>query len=77
MASDKTIHGVGSAGVLSGKGLTLPDTTKNVIVQNIHITNINPQHVWGGDALTLQGNDGVWIDHNKFSLVGRQFIVSQ
>lgn len=77
VASDKTILGAGSAGVLSGKGLTLPATTKNVIIQNIHITNINPQHVWGGDALTLQGNDGVWIYHNKFSLVGRQFIVSQ
>lgn len=32
--------------------------------------------VWGGDALDLSGNDGVWIDHCKFSLAGRMFIVS-
>ena len=27
--------------------------------------NLNPQYVWGGDALTLDGADQVWIDHNK------------
>lgn len=68
VASDKIILGGSSAGVLSGKGLSLPDTGTNVIIRNIHNTNINPQHVWGGDALTLQGNDGAWIDHNKFVL---------
>lgn len=30
----------------------------------------------GGDAFELSGNDGVWIDHCKFSLTGRMFIVS-
>ncbi|KAH7418856.1 pectin lyase [Cadophora sp. MPI-SDFR-AT-0126] len=76
VASSKTILGVGSAGIIQGKGLRLPATTTNVIIQNIHITDINPSHVWGGDALQLEGNKGVWIDHNKFSLIGRQFIVS-
>jgi pectate lyase len=47
-----------------------------VIIQNIHITELNPEYVWGGDAITLDGSDMVWIDHNKFSLAGRQFIVS-
>lgn len=32
--------------------------------------------MWGGDALSLDGADNVWIDHNKFSLAGRQFLVS-
>ena len=32
--------------------------------------------MWGGDAITLDDCDGVWIDHNKFSLIGRQMIVS-
>ncbi len=47
-----------------------------MIIQNIHITELNPEYVWGGDAITLDDCDQVWIDHNKFSLVGRQFIVS-
>jgi pectin lyase len=37
----------------------------NIILQNIHITELNPQYVWGGDAITLEGSDMVWIDHVK------------
>ncbi|KEY67113.1 hypothetical protein S7711_09529 [Stachybotrys chartarum IBT 7711] len=74
--SNKSIVGVGSKGVIRGKGLRLRGGTTNVIIQNIHFTELNPQFVWGGDAITLDGSDRVWIDHNKFSLVGRQFIVS-
>jgi len=40
------------------------------------LQDINPQFVWGGDALDLDGSDMIWIDHNKFSLTGRQFLVS-
>ena len=30
--------------------------------------NLNPQYVWGGDAIDLTGdNDGVWVDHCKAS----------
>ncbi|GKT51120.1 putative pectin lyase F-1 [Colletotrichum spaethianum] len=77
VGSNKSILGVGGKGVLNGKGLRIKADAKNVIVQGLEITNLNPGVVWGGDALDLQGgNDGVWIDHCKFSLVGRQFIVS-
>lgn len=74
--SNKSIVGVGTKGIIRGKGLRLRASTSNVIIQNIHFTELNPQFVWGGDALTLDGADRVWIDHNKFSLTGRQFIVS-
>lgn len=77
VASSKTILGVGSAGVIQGKGLHLASGVTNVIIQNVHITDINPGHVWGGDGIQLDGNRGVWIDHCKFSKIGRQFIVSQ
>lgn len=40
------------------------------------LQELNPEYVWGGDAITLDGSDRVWIDHNKFSLIGRQMIVS-
>ncbi|KAF5022681.1 hypothetical protein F66182_5229 [Fusarium sp. NRRL 66182] len=73
--SDKSIIGVGSKGVIKGKGLRIVNGVKNVIVQNIHITNLNPQYVWGGDAITINGADLVWIDHVTTSLIGRQHIV--
>ncbi|KAK1143440.1 hypothetical protein N8T08_006768 [Aspergillus melleus] len=73
--SNKSIVGVGSKGIIQGRGLRL-NGASNVIIQNVHISNINPQHVWGGDALTIQNADKVWVDHCKFSLIGRQMIVS-
>ncbi|GKT44428.1 pectin lyase [Colletotrichum spaethianum] len=75
VASNKSIIGQGSKGVIIGKGLRITGGAKNIIIQNIHITNLNPQYVWGGDAITLDGSDLVWIDHVKTSLIGRQHIV--
>lgn len=76
IGSNKSLVGVGADGVIAGKGLRLRDGCSNVIIQNIHFTDLNPEYVWGGDAITLDGSDMVWIDHNKFSLTGRQMIVS-
>ncbi|KAG3109371.1 hypothetical protein C6341_g27950, partial [Phytophthora cactorum] len=78
VGSNKTLVGEGTKGVLNGKGLMI--TGSNVIVQNIHITNLNPHLVWGGDAITIRGNGntapkGIWIDHVKVSSVGRQMVV--
>lgn len=44
--------------------------------RNVHITELNPQYIWGGDAITLAGTDLVWIDHVKTSLIGRQHLVT-
>lgn len=63
--SDKTIIGSGSSGVIEGKGLRIVSGASNIIIQNIEITNINPHYVWGGDAITLDDTDMVWIDHVK------------
>ncbi|KAF3394535.1 putative pectin lyase E [Penicillium rolfsii] len=68
--SNKTIIGVGSDGVLLGKGLRMVDVS-NIIVQNIKITNLNPQLVWGGDAITLSGTSRIWIDHVTTQYTGR------
>ncbi|KAJ6087784.1 hypothetical protein N7467_006698 [Penicillium canescens] len=75
VASNKSIVGVGSNGVIRGKGLRLTGVS-NVIIQNIHITELNPQFIWGGDAITLDGTNNIWIDHVKVNLVGRQMFVS-
>ncbi|KAB5576277.1 pectate lyase a [Coniochaeta sp. 2T2.1] len=73
--SNKSLIGSGSAGVIKGKGLRIVSGANNIVIQNIHITNLNPKYVWGGDAITLNGADMVWIDHVKTSLIGRQHIV--
>lgn len=73
--SNKSLVGVGGKGIIKGKGLYIAGGAKNVIIQNVHITNLNPQYVWGGDAIALDNTDLVWIDHVTTSLIGRQHIV--
>ncbi|KAH7332842.1 putative pectin lyase D [Rhizoctonia solani] len=73
--SNKTILGKGTSGWIKGKGLMLSGVS-NVIIQNIRISDINPQYVWGGDALYIDNSSKVWVDHNYFKSVGRQFIVT-
>ncbi|KAJ4408966.1 hypothetical protein N0V91_002780 [Didymella pomorum] len=76
VGSNKSIIGVGSKGVIRGKGLRMANGVKNVIIQNIHITDLNPQYIWGGDAITVDGSDLIWVDHVKVSLIGRQMFVA-
>ncbi|RAW25448.1 hypothetical protein PC110_g18137 [Phytophthora cactorum] len=81
VTGNKTIRGIGKSGVIKGKGLTL--NGDNIIVQNVHITELNHHLVWGGDAIYMQGTNGgssamkkIWLDHIKISRVGRQFITT-
>ncbi|CAZ82659.1 unnamed protein product [Tuber melanosporum] len=67
--SNKSIVGKGTAGVIKGIGLRIANGVSNVIIQNVHFTYLNPQYIWGGDAITLAGSD-------MFSLIGRQMIVT-
>lgn len=69
VASDKSIIGEGSNGVIKGKGLSFSNGVSNIILQNVHITELNPKYVWGGDAITLNGCKNVWIDHVKVSFL--------
>ncbi|KAJ6781459.1 hypothetical protein PWT90_05218 [Aphanocladium album] len=75
VTSNKSLVGIGNKGIIKGKGLRMANGVQNVIVQNVHITGLNPQYVWGGDAITLDGTDMIWIDHVTTSLIGRQHIV--
>ncbi|KAH7348169.1 pectin lyase fold/virulence factor [Pyrenochaeta sp. MPI-SDFR-AT-0127] len=77
VGSNKSILGVGGKGVIKGKGLQVKKGASNIIIQGLELTTINPGIVWGGDALDFQGgNSKIWVDHCKFSLVGRMFVVS-
>ena len=49
---DKSIVGVGDAGVMKGKGVRLTNSISNVIIQNVRFTDFNPQYIWGGDAVS-------------------------
>jgi pectin lyase len=77
VGSNKSILGLGGKGVLKGKGLSIKKDASNVIIQGLEFITINPGIVWGGDALDMQGgNTKIWVDHCKFSLTGRMFVVS-
>jgi pectin lyase len=45
VGSNKSIIGVGSKGVIRGKGLRMANGVKNVIIQNIHITEVFQTHL--------------------------------
>jgi pectin lyase len=76
VGSNTTIIGLGSSATVKGKGFDLTGGVSNIIIRNLTITNLNPKVVWGGDAVTIRGASKVWIDHNRISLIGRQFLVS-
>ncbi|CUA66868.1 hypothetical protein RSOLAG22IIIB_00317 [Rhizoctonia solani] len=75
VGSNKTLLGKGSAGGIKGKGLRIAGGN-NIIIQNIRIYELNPQFVWGGDAITIDGGSNIWIDHNYIQNIGRQMIVT-
>ncbi|KAL4790498.1 putative pectin lyase D [Aspergillus venezuelensis] len=75
VTSNKSLIGQGSKGAIKGKGIRIVNGASNVIVQNIAITDINPAYVWGGDAITLNDVDMVWIDHVTTARIARQHIV--
>ncbi|KAI1431177.1 polysaccharide lyase family 1 protein [Xylaria sp. CBS 124048] len=68
--SNKSLVGQDGA-TLIGKGLRFQGAS-NIIIQNIKITNLNPQYVWGGDALSFSDSRDIWIDHVTTSSLGRQ-----
>ncbi|KAI9651254.1 hypothetical protein NHQ30_001292 [Ciborinia camelliae] len=75
VGSNKSLIGQGSAGIIQGKGLRIVSGASNVIIQNIKIEEINPKYVWGGDAITINDADMVWIDRVTTYHIARQHIV--
>ncbi|MEE4573792.1 pectate lyase [Pseudomonas alliivorans] len=76
IGSNKTLQGSGKQAGIQGMGLFMGGGVHNIIVRNLTLSDINAQVVWGGDALTMDGADGVWINHNTFARIGRQMIVT-
>jgi pectin lyase len=65
IGSNKSLIGQGSKGVIKGKGVRIVSNAKNIIIQNVRFTDINPEYVWGGDAITMDGGKfAFWLaDH--------------
>ena len=72
VGSNKTLIGLGPHAGIQGMGLFIGGGVHNVIVRNLTLSDINPQVVWGGDALTIDNAEGVWIDHNTFARIGAE-----
>jgi pectin lyase len=53
IGSHKTIRGVGSKGIIRGRGLAM-FKVQNIILQNLWITDLNPELVFGGDGIDLR-----------------------
>lgn len=66
VGSNKSLVGKNSA-TIKGKGIRM-NSVSNIIIQNVAFTDINPKYVWGGDAITLDDTDMVWIDHVTVSV---------
>jgi pectin lyase len=75
VGSNKTLIGVGANAGLKGKGVKLQGGVSNIVIRNLSFTDINEGMVWGGDGLTIIDATKVWVDHNRFARIGRQFIV--
>nr|DAC85250.1 TPA_exp: pectin lyase [Monilinia laxa] len=73
IGSNKSIVGVGITGKIKGRGFYISNS-KNIIIQNVEFLELNPKYIWGGDAISVDGSDLLWIDHVKISRIGRQHI---
>jgi pectate lyase len=61
VASDKTIIGVGTSGIITGGGLTMSGV-KNIIIRNLTFTDAND------DSINVEsGSHHIWLDHNDLS----------
>jgi pectin lyase len=76
VGSNKTLVGIGRAGVIKGKGLLLMGGVSNIIIRNLSFTDIAQGLVFGGDGITIADASRIWIDHNYFARIGRQMIVT-
>ncbi|MET1080954.1 MAG: RICIN domain-containing protein [Pseudomonas sp.] len=66
--SDKTLLGLGAASGISGAVLDLSNS-RNVIIRNLTLEEVNPELVEAGDGVTLNNSSHVWLDHLRFKRI--------
>ncbi|XP_052129734.1 uncharacterized protein LOC127750966 [Frankliniella occidentalis] len=75
VGSNKSIISSNGKGAIKGKGLRIKNA-KNVIIQGITISDINPHVIWAGDALSFDNVENVWVHKCTIARIGRQHLVS-
>ncbi|KDC48139.1 RICIN domain-containing protein [Pseudoalteromonas fuliginea] len=71
--SNKTLIGLGDNAKIIGATLDLSNS-KNIIVKNLNIDNINPHLVEGGDGISLNSSSHIVIDHVNFSNISDGYV---
>jgi pectate lyase len=56
-----------------GVSLDIQDQS-NVIVQNLKITEVNPDLIEAGDGITINASHHVWIDHCELSMISDGYL---
>jgi pectate lyase len=75
LGSNTTLVGLYRGALIFGGNLYV-DNAKNVIVRNVALYGVNPTLIEAGDGITIDGGDGVWVDHATFNLISDGFIDS-
>ncbi len=73
VGSNKTLRGLGSGATLMGVSLDI-ENQSNIILQNLKITEINPDLVEAGDGVTINTSHHVWVDHCEFSMISDGYL---
>jgi pectate lyase len=73
VASNKTLVGLGRGAQLYGASFDVKDS-KNVIVRNLALSGVNPDLIEAGDGVSIDGADGVWLDHLSFKDISDGFV---
>lgn len=69
VSSYKTIQSKNGKGAIKGKGLRIKNA-KEVKIIGIRISDVNPEVIWGGDAIALDGVENVWIHQCTIAVSG-------
>ncbi|MEV0647109.1 RICIN domain-containing protein [Phytomonospora sp. NPDC050363] len=83
VASNKTIIGVGTSGVIVGGGFFLGTGVHNVIIRNLTIRDTRMpdddpgDDAYDYDAIQLDTADHIWIDHNRLTRMNDGLIDSR
>jgi pectate lyase len=73
VGSNKTLRGLGSGATLLGVSLSI-EKQSNIIVQNLKISEINPDLVEAGDGITINESHHVWVDHCELSMISDGYL---
>lgn len=73
VGSNKTLRGLGSGATLLGVSLDI-ENQSNIIIQNLKLSEVNPDLVEAGDGITINGSHHVWVDHCELSMISDGYL---